>query len=289
MKTSALVILTLIILAALVPRPCSAQPLRAFASILPVKHFVEKIGGERVEVTPLVGPGQSPATYEPTPRQLGGLASAALLFRVGVPFEEQWLPRMIAGAPGVRVVDLRQGIDLLTLQEHDHDGHSHGGMEDPHIWTSPLHARRMAATIRDTLAEADPVHRQEYEARYAAFAKELEDLDAWTRTLLAPYKGRSFLVFHPSWGYFAEAYGLRQVAVEVQGKSPGARTLARLLETARAEKVGAIFVQEQFSRHLADALARDLKAQVISIDPLAENYVTNLRQVVEAFAKALEQ
>jgi zinc transport system substrate-binding protein len=271
--------------------PAAAQPgaLRVFVSILPQKTFVERVAGARAEVSVLVGPGQSPATYEPTPRQIARLAGAGVYFRMGVPFEAAWLDRIRATSPGLRIVDTTEGIRRRAVDRAIGDGAPAGdGLEDPHVWTDPALVKVMAGSIRDALARLDPACAEEYARNEAAFDADLDTLDARIRDRLAPVRGRAFLVFHASWGYFADAYGLRQIPIESGGKEPGPRTLAAVLERARALGIRVVFVQEQFSRRTAEAIAKEIGARVVAVDPLAEDYLANLWNVAEAFAAALE-
>lgn len=262
----------------------ASAPLPVFVSILPQKYFVERVGGEQVVVSVMVGPGQSPATYEPTPRQMTALSRARLYFSIGVAFEDTWMKRIQAANPALRVVPMQRGVELLPLTG---PGGEPAGM-DPHIWTSPLRVKIMAASIRDALIETDPAHRGDYESNYLAFSSELDALDLEIRTILASAKGKPFLVFHPSWGYFAKDYGLRQIPIEAEGKEPGAKALARVIDLGKREGVKVIFVQTQFSRRTAETVAAAIGARVVGVDPLAENYPQNLLRVAHEFADALK-
>ena len=144
---------------------------RAFVSVLPLRTFAEAVGGDRIRVEVMVQPGHSPATYEPTPRQVAQLARAQLFVRTGVPFEETWMERIRAANPDILVVDAREGIDL----RHE-DGHGHDNERDPHVWTSPPLVKRMAARIRDGLISLDAEGASDYHANYAEFAVRLDDL-----------------------------------------------------------------------------------------------------------------
>jgi len=259
-----------------------------FVSILPQRYFVERVGGDRVAVSVMVGPGQSPATYEPTPRQMAHLAKAQVYFRIGVPFEDVWMSRLTASYPGMRVTDAREGLQLREMRPATQAAaRDHHGAPDPHIWTSPRRVKAMAAQIRDVLTALDPAHQAEFEGNYQAFAGDLDALDQEIRALLAPVKSRRFMVFHPTWGYFADDYGLEQIAIEMEGKRPGARTLATLTNRATTEGIRVIFVQTQFSRRDAQTLARAIGGRVVAIDPLGEDYLENLRTVAKTFAEAL--
>jgi len=273
--------------------------LLVFVSVLPQQTFAERIGGERVRVRAMVQADQSPHTYEPTPRQVAELARAQLYLRTGVAFEDAWMPRIRAANPRLRVIDLRQGLPLLTIVDHHHDEHDHDhphGLDhahgrdapDPHIWTSPPLVKAMSATIRDALIALDPAGSEVYRANQAAFAAELDALDGELRTLLEDLPSRRFMVYHPAWGYFAETYGLTQVAIEREGKEPGARTLTALIEQARREGVRLILVQPQMNPKSAQEIARAIGGEVAVIDPLAADYADNLRRLARLIAGARE-
>lgn len=271
----------------------SLEPgLTVFVSIIPQQYFVERIGGDLVDVHVLVQPGHSPATFEPTPRQMAALSEAAVYFRIGVTFENALLPKIGRTMPQLNIVDTRRGITLRRMaSRHEHEHHEepyekHG--QDPHIWTSPKLVKLQALTITETLAGLLPAHQDVLEENYAVFAGELDVLDRHLAKALAPAKGQSFMVFHPSWGYFADAYGLRQRAIEIEGKNPSARHLAGIIEEARKEKIIIIFVQPQFSHRSAAAVAAAIGGTVVPIDPLAKDYLDNMRQVASQISKALE-
>jgi zinc transport system substrate-binding protein len=261
--------------------------LRVFVSVAPQKTFVEKVGGQHVAVRLMVPSGRGPATYEPTVRQVAALAAADLYVRTGVPFENAWMARIRAANPDMPVIDNRDGLALRDLEEHEHEQHHHaqaGADKDAHIWTSPLNVERIARQIRDKLSELDPAREADYAANYQAFAAELAALDKAIRQRLSGLKDRRFMVFHPAWGYFADAYGLQQVAIEHEGKEPGARALAAVIEQARAAGIKVIFVQPQFHRKSAEQVARAIGGRVEALDPLALDYVANLRRVADALA-----
>jgi zinc transport system substrate-binding protein len=188
----------------------------------------------------------------------------------------------------MRIVDLRRGIAMRQVDRPWETPASPGGLADPHVWTSPPLVKIIAATVRDTLSELDPAHRAEYGTNYEAFAADLDRLDRDIRVLLQTVPTRTFMVFHPAWGYFADTYRLKQIPIETGGKEPGARTLARVIDTGRREGVKVIFVQAQFSRRAAETIAQDLGARVVAVDPLSEDYLDNLRRVARQFAEAMQ-
>jgi zinc transport system substrate-binding protein len=159
---------------------------------------------------------------------------------------------------------------------------------DPHIWLDPLLAKIQARTIADELSRLDPDGSDLYAQNLASLLDDLDSLDAEIREALGPARGSTMLVFHPSWGYFADRYGLRQLAIEVEGKSPGARQLHEIIETARAQGVRVIFVQPQFSTAGAEAIAREIGAVVTYADPLPRDYIAELRRVAHTVGDELD-
>ncbi|OQX34107.1 MAG: hypothetical protein B0D96_10235 [Candidatus Sedimenticola endophacoides] len=317
--------LFLVLLLALVGVHRAAAAPRVFVSIPPQQYLVEGIAGDLLEVEVMVGPGQNPATYEPLPRQMARLSGALLYYRIGVPFERVWMTRLLANNPSLEVLDARQGIALRAIEAHghaekddddqddhghpqhdaekdddhghpqhddhghpQHDDHGHPGGDDPHIWLSPRRMARMADLLLERLVRLAPGEEAVMRANHHALRGRLEALDRELQTLLAPLRGRAFLVYHPSWGYFADDYGLRQVPIEAGGREPGARALVGLIEQARAGRVRSIFVQRQFAQGQARALADAVGARLVVIDPLSGAYVENLRQAARAIAEGVE-
>lgn len=275
---------------------CSAQPpdsqgeLLVFASILPQKYFVERIGGGRVAVEALVGAGQSPHSYEPTPKQMAELAHARIYFAVGVPFEKSLLAKIRKSYANLTVVQTQSGIlahDRAPAGEDDahEEDHPHG--IDPHIWLSPRNVRVMAGGMCEALERADPENAPEYQANLAAFRKDLHALDRETAAALVEQKGKKLFVYHPAFGHYCSAYGLEQVAVETDGKEPSARQLGALLEMARKYEVKVIFSQPQFARTSAATVAREIGGSVVTLDPLARDYIGNLRIMTSKIRDAL--
>lgn len=253
-----------------------------FVSVAPLRFFAERIGGDRVRVTTLVAPGQSPATYEPTPKQMTELASSDLFFVVGVPMENRLVPRIRAQFPGVAVHDVRDGLHLGEADAGE--AHAHGGSHDgpdPHVWLSPPLAVGIAGNVCDALVRDDPAHARAYRAELEILTRDLMTLDAEISKKLAPYAGRDMVVFHPAFGYFAGRYGLNQVAIERGGVAPGTKMLSALIERSRNRGVRAVFVQPQFSPAMAQNFAAEIGADVVELDPLAPEYITNMQKITD--------
>ncbi len=284
--------LCVLLVSNVVPPATASEPVSVFVSILPQKTFVEKIGGERVLVSVLVEPGGNPHTYEPKPRQMVALSKTKVFFAIGVTFEEAWLHKIATLNKDMRIVHTEEGIERRRMVDHrqaekspDHD-HASG---DPHVWLSPPLVMLQARNILQALTEVDPASSDYYEKNYKVFIDEIVDLDAELMATFGQRGGpRTFMVFHPSWGYFAEAYGLKQVAVETDGKEPKPRELRDLVEFARKKDIAVIFVQPQYSMKSAETIAREIGAQVAVADPLAADWAQNLRAVAGQFKKALK-
>lgn len=277
------------------PSAQAAEPLAVTVTIAPQAWLVEQIGGDRVVVKTLVGPGESPATYLPTDAQVSSVLRSAVYFRIGVPSEETpWLDAL-RRSRRVEIVDLRDGVELRHLPGgHHHEAatrQSTGTIvagQDPHIWLSPKRLVQLANTIADTLVRLDPAAAPRYRERLTQLIQRLDALDTKLRQQLTMFTGRAFLVFHPAWGYFANDYGLRQLAVEVEGKEPSESEVTELQAIARRERIPTIFVQPQITGRSAQALAIAIGGQTQILDPLEPNVIDNLSRVGDRIAAALE-
>jgi len=216
---------------------------------------------------------------------------------MGFPFEETLIKKVGSTFKNVEVVDLQQGIKLRAVTEEeekshgdaDKEEHSHeAGEMDRHTWLDPQLAKIQARTVAVTLIRIDPSHKAQYEKNLKDFQADLDAVHEQLTKALAPVKGKSFFVFHPAYGYFGDAYGLKQIAVQLGGKEPTARQLARLIELAKEDGVRVIFVQPQFSKKGAEALARAIGGAVVPLDDLAPDYVKNLREMAAKIDSALK-
>jgi zinc transport system substrate-binding protein len=279
------------------------KTMTVFVSILPQKYFVQQICANLAEVHVMVAPGAGPATYEPSPSQMAALSRARLYFAVGVPFERAWLDKIAAANPDLRVIHTDQGIEKISMVRHEHgerhsnkqagDAHVHGdhdkkSVPDPHIWLSPPLVKIQARHMMEALMAADPSQASAYRDSYNRFASRIDDLDKEIASILAPARGRHFMVFHPSWGYFAQAYGLFQIPIEMEGKEPAPAQLQHLIDQARRLDIQAIFIQPQFSDKSARMIAGSIGARIIKADPLALDWAENLKRQATAFREALK-
>lgn len=255
-------------------------------SILPEKYFVEQIGGDRVTVNVMVGPGDSPHTYEPKPEQMAAISQSKIYFAIGVEFESAWLDKIASASPAMKIVDLSAGIEKIPMSAYlvatGGEEHAAGEM-DPHIWTSPENVKIIARSIAAELAGIDKPNEKFYQSNLDAFLSDIERLQADITGMLDNLDSRRFLVFHPAWGYFAREFDLEEIPIEEGGTEPSASELGAIIDVARNENIRVVFAQPEFSAQIAKYIASEIDGQVTLISPLAENWLENLRLVAKAF------
>jgi zinc transport system substrate-binding protein len=275
------------------PTTRQKERLSIFVTIPPQAFFVHRIGGQLVDVSILVPPGESPHTFAPKPKQMAKMSSAGAYLTIGIPFETRFVAKVHNLQPNLKIFDSAKGIPNWRTMPPETGGEKDedhpAGARDPHIWLDPKNEKIIARNICDTLKEIDPEHTAEYEKNLTALEDDLDRVDRKIAEVLKPLAGKEFIVFHPAFGYFADAYHLRQVPIEVDGKDPGARWLATVTEEARKRGIRIIFVQPQFSKKSAEAVAREIGGAVVPIDPLAEDYLNNLETLADEIAKSLRQ
>ena len=263
----------------------SYAKLPVIVSILPLQTFTQAIGGDQVTTTVMVQPGSSPHTYEPKPSQMQRIAKAKLYLAIGVEFEKVWLPKFHDLNPKLPIVDTSRGITHRIMNERHSDPGEKVTHPDPHVWTIPANGRIIAKNILTALTQADPSHAEAYQKNYQAFLQTIDQTDVKIRSLLSGVpKGTKFMVFHPSWGYFADAYDLVQLPVQVAGKSPKPRELVALIQQAKKENVRAIFTQPEFSDKMAQVMAHELHIPVRKISPMARDWSANLIHLAREIA-----
>lgn len=403
-------------------------------SILPQKTFVEKIGGEKVNVTNMVRPGSDPHSYEPKPSQMKEISKADIYFPIGLEFENTWLPKFTTQNKDMKLVEMTKNVEYIEMAKHSHHHHHEEGHKeehheselpyewagvfelqkgtytwsfskvegnyadprmkmliiktnkkdddlieayeneaknifannktktatnnssletnnsfytlgfdesknktvfniqikqagkylfftehmpiefeanehyfkdstkkdievltsvpeedhpgkDPHVWVSPKNVKIMAKNIYDTLVKVDSKNKEYYKSNYDNFIKEIGLTDIRIRSILSVLPQNSkFMVFHPSWGYFAKDYNLEQLVIEVEGKEPKPKILQKIIKEAKEENVKAIFTQTEFSDKSAKVIADELNIKVIKETPLAQNWSQNLIQMANSIA-----
>jgi len=278
-----------------VPDGVSGQPIKVVVSILPQQEIVQKLGGSEVSVTVLIPPGRSPATFEPSPRLMASVSDADLLLPLGLPFERTVIARIHDIEPELPICNgspiSKTGVSTAEAIHHDaldRRKHDHSGGPDPHFWLNPQLTIEYAQRVCRCLCQTRPQDCETFTANLAIYTEKLEAADRRVAAQLAPYAGRTLFVFHPAFGHFAHRYGLRQVAIEYEGKNPTGRHLAKLIEGAQAQGAKVIFVQPQFAGTGAQAVAAATGAELVELDPLAPDLLANAERIATRIASVFE-
>lgn len=264
-------------------------------SILPTKYFLEQIAGDTLNINVMVTKGADAHTYEPKPKQMKELENSALYFAVGIEFEDVWLKKFEQNYPNLKVVYTQKGIEKLKMLEHDEHEHEHTphcdhehAEFDPHIWLDPLLVKAQAKNIAIALSQEFPQNSEFYTKNLVKFNAKLDELDAKIKDMLKDLKNRRFMVYHPSWGYFANRYNLEQIAIEAQGKDPKPAQLAQLIDEAKEHGIKVIFVAPNFSKKAANLIATQTGAFVSEVDQLPIEWESELMRMAQILAKAKE-
>lgn len=241
-------------------------------SILPQRYLVRQIAGDRVDVQVMVPAGSSPESYDPTPQDLMALSQASAYLQVGnFGFERTWMSRLAEQNPEMTVVNTSEGIARLT----DSDGD-----EDPHVWTSPTTMKRMAARVCEALVAIDAEGANTYRGNLTRFEARMDSLERQMRQLVLIAPARTFVIYHPALTYLAHDLGLRQIPVEREHKEPSAGDIIRLIETIRESDARVILLQQEFDDRLVATLAEETGLRVVRINPLSEDWETELSRIV---------
>lgn len=266
-------------------KPPSPQKPLVLVSIAPYKLFASRIGGDCINVQSIVPQAANAHTFEPTPRQREELLQACVWFRIGEPFEKPLIPLLPKSS---RIVDLRDGIEMLTTEDNAPCPHCTADGGDRHIWMSPSLAKRQAETIAQTLSAEFPQHREQFEMRLSTLLTDLEKLDKQIRETLQHAKRRSLLVSHPAFGYFCRDFDLRQLSVEVEGKDPRPRHLEQLLQTAKNDPPAVALALPQHNNKGVQILAQGLCVQIQMVDPYSSDYFSMMQELAEKIAQRSE-
>lgn len=261
-----------------------------YVSIEPQKYLVEQIAGGAFQVRNLLPPGASPATFEPGPTHLKGLASARAYIRIGhIGFENAWMKRIENTNPDMKIFDQSAGVEFIKSDHvHYHKGHEHvHSSVDPHIWLSPSQLFIQIENIKKMLVELMPDSASYFNQNHDKLKVLIADTDKSIMRLLESTERKSFMIYHPSMSYFANEYGLTQLALEFEGKEPSGKYMTELIKKSQKHQINTVFVQKQFPDGKANALARELKAEVVVIDPLAYNLTDNLLVMAKKIHKSL--
>lgn len=254
-------------------------------SILPQKYFVDRISGGTFEVNVMVPPGASPATYEPTARQMKQLGNSSVYFRIGyIEFEKVWISKIISTNKNLMIFDLSDGVDFIETGIIKHGDHHHGSI-DPHIWMSPQMVKVISKNIYTALSNLYPQNKADYHKNFKLFIDEVTELDKKIKLSLDSLKNRKFLIFHPALTYFADEYKLEQIPLQLEGKDPSAAHFRKIITYARENDIGLVFIQEQFDAENAKVLAQEIDGKVIQINPLGYDWKNQIKHITRSLLK----
>ena len=268
------------------------QQLTVAVSILPHQAAVDRISGGLARTVVLVGPGQSPHAYEPTPRQMSELSQADLWLLSGTEFEHALEDKIAELYPDLDIIDGTEGVTFRTLEAHDHgeedlEAENHEESRDQHTWLGREPYLQFINHALQAMKDHDPVNAAAYERNAAAYLAEIDQSFESLRAELADLKGETVLVFHPAFGYFLDEFGIDQEAIETGGKEPTARVLSSIISEAIEDGIKTVFVQEQFPTSAAESVADAIGGSVVALNPLAYDWLENIRRMGNALRNSL--
>jgi manganese/iron transport system substrate-binding protein len=288
------------------PKPVALDPgekLAVVATTNIIGDVVSQVGGDRIDLTTLMGIGVDPHSYVPTPADTAAIHDADVLFANGAGLEAN-LNRILENAGGNAVeVIVSQGIELRQL-EGGHAGEGQAGSEhgdvDPHVWFDVKNVMHWVDTIERTLSALDPANSEAYQANAGAYVRQLEELDAWIVAQMAtiPEANRRLVTNHPAFGYLADGYGLEQVGAVYPvspSAEPSAQDIAAIEDTIRGLGVRALFTESTVNPNLAQQVAADTGVKIVALysgslggpGSGAESYIELMRYDVTAIVEAL--
>ena len=253
-------------------------------TIEPQRYFASQLADTLFAIETMVPPGTSPETYDPSPNQMVDLARAKAYFCIGyIGFEQAWMDKLKANQPHVKFFDNSQGISLIKTDVQTYGGHYHGNV-DPHIWSSPKEALMIVNNMYKALVEIDSVHKAIYTENFQKLTEKITKTDEKITNILKSSPQKAFVIYHPALSYFARDYGLTQYCIENDGKEPSPEQLKKLVETVKNTGVKTIFVQQEFDRKNAEALARETGCKLVVINPLSYDWNEEMIRIAQALA-----
>lgn len=264
---------------------------KVVVSIMPIYEVAKTIAGDSIDVVCLMPKGGNPETYEPTISQYVEVEqSGAFMYVNGMDFEASIANRMRENKEDLLLVDLSKGIELLygthgNCTHHHKDGACGHGDVDPHVWSSAKNMSKIAYNILQTLKKVDSSRSAYYEANYDSVVTLINRVDVELDSLLAPYCGEAFVVWHPSLGYFARDYGLNQISVGGQeSKESSVNQLRDKIEMAKKRGARVMVLQKNYDDRQAQVVNEQIGACVVEIDPLDADWAKQLKKVAYEIA-----
>ncbi|SMB96552.1 zinc transport system substrate-binding protein [Desulfonispora thiosulfatigenes DSM 11270] len=260
----------------------SSKPIIA-VSIVPEETFLKNIAGDLVEIVTLIPPGNSPANYAPTPQELEKLSRAKIYYTIGVPTETaNILPKVKELNNKMKIVDLPKIVSEIYPDREFSPGH-----RDPHIWLSPKRVKIIVSAMTKELIAIDPNNKDIYEQNAEKYLHELDILNQDIQSSLENTKSKSFIIYHPSLGYFADDYNLKMISIENEGKTATSKDLKNIIDLAKEKNVKVIFHQKEIDSKKVQTLVKEIGGATMEIQPLSANYIENLKSMANTLENAL--
>ena len=255
-------------------------------SILPQKYFIERIAGKDFKVNVLIPPGASPASYEPTPKQMINMSASSVYLKIGhIPFEKAWLNKLFEENDHIRSIDMSEGVELIRGPEVRHGDHLHEGGIDPHIWASPKTAMQIIKNTYKVLVQLAPEKEKEYTTNYIKLMSDIDIMDKDAEAIFSQMPSKVFMIYHPALSYMARDYGLTQISIEHDGKTPSPAHMKKMLDLAKEHHIKTIFLQKQFNIENAKVIAKEINAELIQINPLSEDWLSEMNRIITYLKK----
>ena len=253
-----------------------SDKLSILVSILPQYEFVKKVGGDKVSINVMIPPGAVPENYEPLPNQLKQIYTSDIYVKVGspLPFEQSWIGKIKDLNENIKFIDMSKDVSISD--------------NDPHIWLSLRLAQKEIENILSGLCEISPKNCAYFKDNASKYIQDLNSLDDNLKELFITTKNKSFLVFHPSWAYLASDYGLKQVAIEKHGHEPLADDIMNIINWSKTNNIKFVFISPEFDKKHAEVISKEINAKLVEIDPLAKNYLENIKEVSQKIYESLK-
>lgn len=267
-----------------------------YTSFYAMYDFAKKIGGDKINLTNLVPAGTEPHEWEPTPTDIANLEKADVLVYNGAGME-RWLDKVLKTLKNNKLIAVETSKDLKLLNNTDKDEDL---KYDPHVWLNPMLAKKQMEAIKNALVTADPSNKDYYEKDYTDNAKKLDELDKEFKDAAAKFTKKYIIVAHQAFGYICDAYGLKQIAIEGLNADaePSPAKMAEITKFAKENNVKYIFFEELISPKVAEAIAKEVRAETEVLNPLeglkeddikaGKEYFSIMRENLEVLKKALQ-
>ena len=271
-----------------------ANEISVAVPLSPYAKIAKEIAKEKAEVLTLIPENSDPHTFEPKPKILKQFSASSIYFTDGA-FDKNWLSRFLSVNKNVKVVPLTEGI-LFNKMEHRHHHaeqkhtEEHEEAFDPHLWTSFENIKIIARNILNALTTFDSENKTYYEKNYSEYLKKINSLSEKVQKIISklPENKKKFMVFHPSFGYLAKEYHLKEICIEIEGKEVKPKDLEHLIQEAKKESIETIFIMPQFSKRAAASIAKSLNANIVEINPLAYEFENQIEFLITSIAKSIK-